>query len=213
MIIGAVRRFEDLQPGAWFYFSRHGEAGVALKVMDKIGIGLPPGPKYIVLDPEVGRLKSTNWSDEMGVYGIPEPTVLPMPAHASYQSEDAPFLAGALVFGGETRYLAFAAGDFAGFADLKSGEIQINPPERPRGWFNNWRLLQRGPNEFEKILAVTAANPGAPKGMPGGAPNDRGDLAGDRRARDAREAVRTPPVTTKKKSPTRVRGKSGKRSH
>src|SRR5271155_4593564 len=86
-------------------------------------------------------------------------------------------------------------------------------PERPRGWFNNWRLLQRGPDEFEKILAVTAANPRAPKGMPGGAPNDRGDLADDRRARDAREAVRTPPVTTKKKSPTRVRGKSGKRSH
>jgi hypothetical protein len=69
-----------------------------------------PGAKYIVLDPEVGRLKSTNWVDEMGVYEIPEPMVLPMPSHASYQSENAPFLAGALVFGGETPYLAFAAG-------------------------------------------------------------------------------------------------------
>jgi hypothetical protein len=130
MITGAVRRFENLQPGAWFYFSRLGAAGVALKVIDKIGIGLPPGPKYIVLDPEVGRLKSTNWSDEMGVYEIPEPTALPMPEHASYQSENAPFFAGALVFGAETQYLAFVAGDFAGFTDLKSGEIKIILPKR-----------------------------------------------------------------------------------
>jgi hypothetical protein len=92
MIKGAMRRFENLQPGAWFYFNRFGAAGVAFKVIDKIGMGLLPGPKYIVLDPEVGRLKSANWSDEMGVYEIPEPTVLPMPAHASYQSENAPFL-------------------------------------------------------------------------------------------------------------------------
>jgi hypothetical protein len=36
MITGAVRRFENLQPGAWFYFSRLGAAGVALKVIDKM---------------------------------------------------------------------------------------------------------------------------------------------------------------------------------
>jgi len=95
----------------------------------------------------------------MGVYEIPEPTVFPMPTHASYQSENAPFLAGALGFGGEAQYLAFAAGDYAGFADLKSGETQIHPPETPRGWFNKWRLLQRGPYEFEEILAVDAADP------------------------------------------------------
>jgi hypothetical protein len=206
MIMGAVRRFEDLQPGAWFYFYRLGAAGVALKVIDKTGTGLLPGPKYIVLDPEVGRLKSSNWSDDMGVYEIPEPTVLPLPAHASYQSENAPFIAGALVFGGETQYLAFVAGDFAGFANLKSGEVQSNPPERPCGWFNNWYLLQRGPNEFEKILAVTAVNPRAPKGAPGRVPDDRGDLGDHNRAA-------TPSVTTKKKSPARVRGESGKRSH
>jgi hypothetical protein len=198
MIMGAVRRFEDLQPGAWFYFYRLGAAGVALKVIDKIGTGLLPGPKYVVLDPEVGRLKSSNWSDDMGVYEIPEPTVLPIPAHANYQSENAPFLAGALVFGGETQYLAFVAGDFAGFANLKSGEVQINPPERPCGWFNNWCLLQRGPNEFEKILTVIAVNPRAPRGTPGKATDDRGDLG---------------EVTTKKKSPARVRSESGKRSH
>jgi hypothetical protein len=158
MITGAVRRFDDLQPGAWFYFNRLGAAGVALKVIDKIGVGLLPGPKYIVLDPEVGRLKSTNW-DDMGVYEIPGPTALPIPSHTSYQSEEEPFLPGALVFGGETQYLAFVAGDYAGFADLKSGEIQINPPDRPHGWFNSWRLLQRGPNELENILVVTTANP------------------------------------------------------
>jgi hypothetical protein len=179
MITGAVRRFDDLQPGAWFYFYRFGAEGVALKVMDKIGIGLSPGPKYIVLDPEVGRLKSSTWSDEMGVYEIPEPTVLPMPAHASYRSESEPFFAGALVFAGENQYLAFVAGENPAFADLKSGEVQISPPESPRGWFNNWRLLQRGPNEFEKILAVTAVNP--------------------------REPARTAPTMTKKKDPARER--------
>jgi hypothetical protein len=173
-------------------------------------MGLQPGPKYIVLDPEVGRLKSTNWSDEMGVYEIPEPIVFPMPAHTSYQSENAPFFAGALVFGGENQYLAFVAGDLhVGFADLKSGKIQVNAPESPRGWFNDWRLLQRGPNEFETILAVTAAHPRALKGMPSRVPDVRHDLPDDegRRAEGAREAVRTPPVITKKKNPGRVRGK------
>jgi hypothetical protein len=213
MIMGAVRRFEDLKLGAWFYFYRLGAAGVAIKVIDKIGTGLRPGPKYVVLDPEVGRLKSSTWSDDMGVYEIPEPIVVPIPAHASYQSENAPLLAGALVFGGEDQYIAFVAGDFAGFANLKSGEVQINPPERPCGWFNNWRLLQRGPNEFEKILVVTAVDPRAPKGTPGRAPDDRGDLGDNNRAGDAREAVRTPSVTTKKKSPARVRSESGKQSH
>jgi hypothetical protein len=58
MTVGAVRRFENLHPGAWFYFYRHGAVGVAFKVIDNIGMGLQPGPKYIVLDPEVGRLKS-----------------------------------------------------------------------------------------------------------------------------------------------------------
>ena len=214
MVVGAVRRFENLRPGAWFYFHRHGAAGVALKVIDNIGMGLQPGPKYIVLDPEVGRLKSTNWPDEMGVYEIPEPVVLPMPAHASYQSENGAFFAGALVFGGENQYLAFAAGDFHGFADLKSGEIQVNPPESPRGWFNDWRLLQRGPNEFETILVVTAARPRALKGMTSGVPDVRDDLPDDegRRAEGAREAVKTPPVTNKKKDHGRVRGKARKRA-
>ena len=45
MIIGAVRRFEDLQPGAWFYFNRLGEAGVALKVIDKMP---PRGNLWVV---------------------------------------------------------------------------------------------------------------------------------------------------------------------
>jgi hypothetical protein len=176
-------------------------------------MGLQPGPKYIVLDPEVGRLKSTNWPDEMGVYEIPDPVVLPMPAHTSYQSENGAFLAGALVFGGENQYLAFAAGDFHGFADLKSGEIQVNPPESPRGWFNDWRLLQRGPNEFETILVVTAARPRALKGITSGVPDVRDDIPDDegRRVEGAREAVRTPAVITKKKDHGRVRGKSRKR--
>jgi hypothetical protein len=214
MVVGAVRRFEDLQPGAWFYFYRHGAAGVALKVIDDIGMGLQPGPKYIVLDPEVGRLKSTNWSDETGVYEIPEPMVLPMPSHTSYQSENGAFFAGALIFGGENQYLAFAAGDFHGFADLKSGKIQVNPPESPRGWFNDWRLLQRGPDEFETILAVTAAHPRALKGMPSGVPAVRDDLPDDqnRRAERAREVVATPAVIMKKKKPGRVRGKPRKRA-
>jgi hypothetical protein len=135
-----------------------------------------------------------------------------MPAHTSYQSENGAFFAGALVFGGEKQYLAFAAGDFHGFADLKSGEIQVNPPESPRGWFNDWRLLQRGPNDFETILVVTAARPRALKGMTSGVSDVRDDLPDDegRRVEGAREAVRTPPVITKKKDHGRVRGKSRK---
>jgi hypothetical protein len=137
-----------------------------------------------------------------------------MPSHTSYQSENGAFFGGALVFGGENQYLAFAAGDFHGFADLKSGEIQVNPPESPRGWFNDWRLLQRGPNEFETILAVTAAHPRAFKGMSSGVPDVRDDPPDDRggRAEGAREAARTPAVITKKKNPERVRGKARKRA-
>jgi hypothetical protein len=102
-----------------------------------------------------------------------------MPTHASYRSESEPFFAGALVFAGENQYLSFAAGDNSAFADLKSGEVQISPPESPRGWFNNWRLLQRGPNGFENILAVTAVNP--------------------------REPARAAPTMMKKKDPARER--------
>jgi hypothetical protein len=150
----AVRRSKDR---IMFYFDRNGTAGIAFRAVDKTGGR--NNPQCIIISPEIGVVEAPQSVDGSGLFEIPGGRALPMPSHSDYKADLGAIPPGALLIAGESQFVSFRAGSYTGYANITSGEIQVNAPEPPRGWFTKWRLMQQGPNDFEQVIEIKAVDP------------------------------------------------------
>jgi len=158
MSIGAVTNFEQVALGAWFIFSRQGEPGIAIKVA--LSVASEKRLQCVVVTRGAPPLmQASNWNDG-SVFVIAETLMLPLPGLEGFRSDFIkPILPGCLIFEDERPIMSFLL-DHArvAFIDLRSGEVQPHSPKPPFGQFTTWRLLRRGPNDFEEMFQFSASD-------------------------------------------------------
>jgi hypothetical protein len=147
-----------LPAGTWFLFSENGESKLALSAVYEVS-NKTQQQHCIVVAPGTPTIRPVRLTPNYGAFPLPEARAMP-PANATafHTGYDGEYEPGSLIVTPSNWGLAFAFREGGtGIVDLQSGRLVDQDMRPPFGWFSEWRLFQKGPNNFEEVFRFVKA--------------------------------------------------------